>query len=193
MGVGEKIHSHYDNLKVSRDAPPEVIRAAYKALSQKYHPDRRPDDLDAARIIKIINGSYAVLRDPAQRKDHDEWLARKEREAVADATPKRPSRSSPPESDASPQPTGRPQPEPQPRGATPKQPGSGRFARAVAPMLWIAIIALGIGGVRMWILGDPPKPYAQQASYVPEQDQTAPTPEAKASDSSTSLSEPASH
>ncbi|MEI6000084.1 DnaJ domain-containing protein, partial [Paraburkholderia bengalensis] len=87
-----KIHSHYDNLKVSRDAPQEVIRAAYKTLSQKYHPDRRIDDPDAERVMKIINASYAVLSDPAQRKEHDEWLARKEREAAA-AAPSRPAAS----------------------------------------------------------------------------------------------------
>ena len=84
-----KIHSHYDNLKVSRDAPQEVIRAAYKTLSQKYHPDRRIDDPDAERVMKIINASYAVLSDPVQRKEHDEWLARKEREAAAAAAPQR--------------------------------------------------------------------------------------------------------
>lgn len=81
-----KVHSHYDNLKVSRDAPQEIIRAAYKALSQKYHPDRRPDDPDAERIMKIINASYATLSDPEQRKEHDAWLARKEREASAGQT-----------------------------------------------------------------------------------------------------------
>ncbi|MCE3242682.1 MAG: hypothetical protein K0Q83_3189, partial [Deltaproteobacteria bacterium] len=26
-----KVRTHYDNLKVARDAPPEVIRAAYKS------------------------------------------------------------------------------------------------------------------------------------------------------------------
>ncbi|MEM5342788.1 J domain-containing protein [Paraburkholderia azotifigens] len=88
-----KIHSHYDNLKVSRDAPQEVIRAAYKTLSQKYHPDRRIDDPDAERVMKIINASYAVLSDPVQRKEHDEWLARKEREAAAAAAPPPPLRS----------------------------------------------------------------------------------------------------
>ena len=34
-----KIRTHYDNLKVARDAPIEVIRAAYKSLCMKYHPD----------------------------------------------------------------------------------------------------------------------------------------------------------
>ncbi|SEJ16223.1 J domain-containing protein [Paraburkholderia diazotrophica] len=86
-----KIHSHYDNLKVSRDAPQEVIRAAYRTLCQKYHPDRRIDDPDAERVMKIINASYAVLSDPVQRKEHDEWLARKEREASAAAATAAPS------------------------------------------------------------------------------------------------------
>lgn len=89
-----KIHSHYDNLKVSRDAPQEVIRAAYKTLSQKYHPDRRIDDPDAERVMKIINASYAVLSDSVQRKEHDEWLARKEREAAEAAAPQPPPRQS---------------------------------------------------------------------------------------------------
>lgn len=48
----EKIHTHYDNLKVAREAPPEVIRAAYRALSQRYHPDRNPANAEAARIMR---------------------------------------------------------------------------------------------------------------------------------------------
>nr|WP_241018802.1 J domain-containing protein [Paraburkholderia sp. Tr-20389] len=83
-------------MKVSRDAPQEVIRAAYKTLCQKYHPDRRIDDPDAERVMKIINASYAVLSDPVQRKEHDEWLARKEREAAAAAAPPPPPRPATP-------------------------------------------------------------------------------------------------
>ena len=30
----------YKILKISRDAPDEVIRAAYKVLASKYHPDK---------------------------------------------------------------------------------------------------------------------------------------------------------
>lgn len=73
-----RIHTHYDNLKVARNAPPEVIRAAYKSLSQKYHPDRNPNNPDAVRIIKIINAAYEVLSDPRRRQEHDEWIAREE-------------------------------------------------------------------------------------------------------------------
>lgn len=73
-----KIHTHYDNLKVSRMAPQEVIRAAYKALSQKYHPDKNPGDEKAARIMAILNSAYETLSDPHRRKEHDEWIASEE-------------------------------------------------------------------------------------------------------------------
>lgn len=73
-----RIHTHYDNLKVARNAPPEVIRAAYKTLSQKYHPDRNPGSPDAIRIIQIINSAYEVLSDPIKRQEHDDWIAKAE-------------------------------------------------------------------------------------------------------------------
>jgi hypothetical protein len=73
-----KIHTHYDNLKVSRHAPQEVIRAAYKALSQKYHPDKNPGDERAARIMAIVNTAYNILSDPLRRKEHDDWIASEE-------------------------------------------------------------------------------------------------------------------
>jgi curved DNA-binding protein CbpA len=73
-----KIHTHYDNLKVSRHAPQEVIRAAYKALSQKYHPDKNQGDERAARIMAIVNTAYNILSDPVRRKEHDEWIAAEE-------------------------------------------------------------------------------------------------------------------
>jgi DnaJ-class molecular chaperone len=70
-----QIHTHYDNLKVTRNAPPEVIRAAYKSLSQKFHPDRNPNKRDATRTFQIIKSAYEVLSDPVKRKEHDEWIA----------------------------------------------------------------------------------------------------------------------
>jgi hypothetical protein len=73
-----KIHTHYDNLKVARKAPQEVIRAAYKALSQKYHPDKNPGDEKAARIMAVVNSAYDTLSDPVRRKEHDDWIASEE-------------------------------------------------------------------------------------------------------------------
>lgn len=73
--------THYDNLKIVRDAPPEIIKAAYKTLAQRYHPDRNPGDKEAERIMQLINGSYDVLSDPDKRAQHDQWIA--EQEAAA--------------------------------------------------------------------------------------------------------------
>jgi len=78
-----KVHTHYDNLRISRNAPAEVVRAAYRALSQKYHPDknRRPD---AVRIMAILNASYAVLSDETLRRRHDAWIEAQEAGVMPD-------------------------------------------------------------------------------------------------------------
>ena len=100
-----KVRTHYDNLKVARDAPPEVIRAAYKSLSQKYHPDRNPGNPKASRTMAIINAAYRVLSNPDLRKKHDEWIRKIEAE--------------PP---AKPRPTSRAPADRRPRPPTPKAP-----------------------------------------------------------------------
>lgn len=75
-----RFQTHYDNLKVARNAPDSVIKAAYKALCQTYHPDRfQGNKLEAERIMKIINRSYSELIDPDKRAKHDAWI--KENEA----------------------------------------------------------------------------------------------------------------
>lgn len=84
----QKTYTHYDNLKVARNAPLEVIRAAYKTLSQKYHPDRNSDNPDASRIMAIINASYDVLSDPAKREEHDAWIAEKESAPTEQSKPR---------------------------------------------------------------------------------------------------------
>lgn len=70
--------NHYKVLKVSPDAPAEVIRAAYKVLASKYHPDKCPGDDAAARMMQYINAAYAVLSDPEKRREYDESHARDE-------------------------------------------------------------------------------------------------------------------
>ena len=70
----EKEHSHYDNLKVARDAPIEVIRAAYRSLSQKYHPDRNNGSETATQAMKLLNMAYETLSDLAKRRQYDAWI-----------------------------------------------------------------------------------------------------------------------
>jgi curved DNA-binding protein CbpA len=80
--------THYDTLKVSRDAPIEVIRAAYRVLSQKCHPDRHPADPAAADTMGLLNKAYEVLSDPERRRAHDAWIRQIEPESSHVPTPK---------------------------------------------------------------------------------------------------------
>ena len=66
--------SYYEVLMVTRDASPEVIRAAYKALSQKWHPDRN-EHPDAPQIMTLLNQAYEELSDPDRRLAYDAWIA----------------------------------------------------------------------------------------------------------------------
>ena len=83
-----RIHTHYDNLKVARNAPPEVIRAAYKTLSQKFHPDRNPDKPNATRNFQLINQAYEVLSNSTRRRAHDDWIAAEEAKQRAAPAPR---------------------------------------------------------------------------------------------------------
>jgi len=70
------IRTHYANLQVAENASPEVIRGAYRYLSQKWHPDKNPDSkAKAERITQIINDAYAVLSDPQRKREYDQWIA----------------------------------------------------------------------------------------------------------------------
>lgn len=70
------MRTHYQNLHVSEKASPEVVRAAYKALAQKWHPDRNPEQREKAeRYFKIITAAYEVLSDPKTRAEYDASLA----------------------------------------------------------------------------------------------------------------------
>jgi hypothetical protein len=61
---------YYKVLQVDPSAEPEVIEAAYRALSKKYHPDinRTPE---AQSRMSQINTAYDVLGDPSKRRDYN--------------------------------------------------------------------------------------------------------------------------
>lgn len=63
---------YYKILGVLDDAEDIVIRAAYKALAQKYHPDRWKGDVkEADKKMSEINEAYDVLSNPEKRKAFD--------------------------------------------------------------------------------------------------------------------------
>ena len=74
--LSASMRTHYDSLKVTEDAPPEVIRAAYRALSLKYHPDRCDGSARSQRMMQSLNEAYAVLSDIRKRTTYDGDLHR---------------------------------------------------------------------------------------------------------------------
>jgi DnaJ-class molecular chaperone len=65
----------YDVLEVSPLACPQVIRAAFRCLTQYHHPDKQVDSHAASERQVQINVAYAVLSDPDRRKRYDQHLA----------------------------------------------------------------------------------------------------------------------
>jgi curved DNA-binding protein CbpA len=62
----------YDILGVDPQADAESIRAAYRRLALKYHPDLNPTVEDATRKMIKINLAYEILESPEKRSDYDE-------------------------------------------------------------------------------------------------------------------------
>ncbi len=62
---------HYRILGVSETASIDEIKAAFRKLALKYHPDKNPDDLQAIEIFSSIHKAYEVLSDPEKRRDYD--------------------------------------------------------------------------------------------------------------------------
>ncbi len=63
---------HYQVLGLLREADEVVIKAAYKALAQKYHPDKHPKDkAEHNKIMGELNEAYAVLGFKNKRKEYD--------------------------------------------------------------------------------------------------------------------------
>jgi curved DNA-binding protein CbpA len=62
--------NYYQILQVDPSAEPEVINAAYKRLSIKYHPDTNRSD-NANQRMQEINEAYQVLKDPTRRAHYD--------------------------------------------------------------------------------------------------------------------------
>jgi DnaJ-class molecular chaperone len=67
---------YYEVLQVSRNAEPEVVEKAYKALAMKHHPDRADAGAHDAATERLqrVNEAYAVLGDPAKRAAYDATL-----------------------------------------------------------------------------------------------------------------------
>lgn len=83
--------THYEILEISESASQEVVQGAYRFLAQKWHPDKHPDDIEAAREkMQEINSAYTVLSDPIERGKYDECLKKERGGAAGQPDPPRP-------------------------------------------------------------------------------------------------------
>lgn len=64
---------YYEILGVDRNADENKIKASYRKLALKYHPDRNPGDRDAEESFKEAAEAYEVLRDPEKRNIYDHY------------------------------------------------------------------------------------------------------------------------
>ncbi len=62
---------YYEILGVTRDAENGALKSAYRKLALQYHPDRNPNDPEAAEKFKEASEAYAVLCDPEKRSRYD--------------------------------------------------------------------------------------------------------------------------
>jgi len=76
-GLGRKLstagESLYRTLGIEKTSTPEDIKKQYRRLALQYHPDKNPDNPDAADKFKEVNHAHRVLSDETQRKIYDSY------------------------------------------------------------------------------------------------------------------------
>lgn len=70
---GEDIMDYYEILEINKGASEEVIKAAYKTLVRKYHPDNYGTDNGYYQEkLKLLNEAYETLSNPDKKKIYDQ-------------------------------------------------------------------------------------------------------------------------
>jgi len=64
---------YYEVLEVPRDTDATTLKKSYRKLAMKFHPDRNPDDPEAAARFKEAAEAYDVLSDDEKRARYDRF------------------------------------------------------------------------------------------------------------------------
>ena len=62
---------HYATLGVPRTATAAQIKAAFRRLARRYHPDANAQDAEGERQFKAVARAYEILGQPTRRKVYD--------------------------------------------------------------------------------------------------------------------------
>ncbi|XP_050725680.1 dnaJ homolog subfamily C member 5-like isoform X7 [Eriocheir sinensis] len=65
--------SLYQTLGVPKDATTDQIKKTYRKLALKYHPDKNPDNPEAAEKFKEVNHAHGILSDTTKRNIYDNY------------------------------------------------------------------------------------------------------------------------
>ncbi|MCL2103552.1 MAG: molecular chaperone DnaJ [Kiritimatiellaeota bacterium] len=64
---------YYEVLGVSKSVNADDLKKAYRKLAMQYHPDRNPDNKEAAEKFKEVCEAYEVLSDADKRQRYDQF------------------------------------------------------------------------------------------------------------------------
>src|SRR5215470_9365722 len=64
---------YYETLEVERNADDTKLKAAFRKLAMKWHPDKNPGDASSEVRFKEINEAYEVLKDGDKRAAYDRF------------------------------------------------------------------------------------------------------------------------